>query len=200
LIKISRAQLGLFQSESSQLSFVQAAKSKHGAVFVVGGNIISANPEQQERFHVPHPTRFGRHCGPCLSRPSDELRATSRGASASQNLRLLRSEFFLGQHTRRFELPKLLKLAKNISLRWCCWLWRRRRRCICLLRWLLLLVSLLLLVGLRICLLLVLLRPPIRLAPRHPVGHRSRRTGNNRGPRYTTNESHRSSSSVPTFR
>ena len=70
LIKINGAELGLFQSESSQLSFVQATESKHGAVLVVGGNIISANPEQQERFHVPHPTRL-LGSGPCLSRPFD---------------------------------------------------------------------------------------------------------------------------------
>src|SRR6476660_7890705 len=60
-----------------------------------------------------------------LSRPFDKLRATSRGSSASQNLRLLRSEFFLGQHTGRFELPKLLKLGKHVGFRRCLRRWRR---------------------------------------------------------------------------
>jgi glutathione synthase/RimK-type ligase-like ATP-grasp enzyme len=60
LIKINRAELGLLQSKSSQLRFIEAAESEHRGVLVVGGDIICANPEQQERSHVPHHTRLPR--------------------------------------------------------------------------------------------------------------------------------------------
>ena len=58
LIKINRAELELLQSDPSQPALVESAEPKHCGVLIVGGDIISANPEQQERFHVPHPTRL----------------------------------------------------------------------------------------------------------------------------------------------
>jgi len=46
----------MFSLDSAQMSFVQAAKAKHGGIFVISGNILGSDREQQEGFHVPHPT------------------------------------------------------------------------------------------------------------------------------------------------
>jgi hypothetical protein len=161
LIKINRAELVLLQSKPSQPSFVEATESKDGGVLVVGGNIIGANPEQQEGFHVPHPTRSDAHCALSLSKALRQAQGANCLALAAEDLGLLSCKLLLSQYTGCFELPKLLKLGKHVGFRRCLRLWRRGRRRVCLL-WR---GSLLLLVRFRISLLLILFRPPISLAP-----------------------------------
>jgi hypothetical protein len=99
LIKINRAELGLLQSKSSQLRFVEAAESEHRGVLVVGGDIICANPEQQERFHVPHPTRLPRIAGLSWSKSHSTSSGANCLALATEDLGLLSCELLLSQYT-----------------------------------------------------------------------------------------------------
>jgi hypothetical protein len=52
LVKINATEWSLLHSEASQLALVESSAAQHGAVFVVGSNILGPDSEHQERLHV----------------------------------------------------------------------------------------------------------------------------------------------------